>query len=98
MYPFLTWPEEYPSPDLAWRVPHPDLAGGYPIPGYPPPGTGGSPWKGPGTSHWGTPRKDMGTVEVLWDGEGVPPRKDMGPVEILWDGDGVPPGVNRLKT
>ena len=35
------------------------------------------------------PRKDMGPVELLWDGSGVPPRKDMGPVkvEVLWDGD-----------
>ena len=32
----------------------------------------GVPHKG-GTSHWGTPRKDMGPVEVLWDGDGVPP-------------------------
>ena len=22
---------------------------------------------------WGTPRKDMGPVEVLWDGDGAPP-------------------------
>ena len=36
----------------------------------------------------GTPRKDMGPVEVLWDGDGYPPRKDMGPVEVLWDGVG----------
>ena len=41
----------------------------------------GTPWKGHGTSEsimglrWGTPRKDMGPLEVLWDG----------------DGDGVPP-------
>ena len=34
------------------------------------------------------PRKDMGSVEVLWDGDGVPRGKDMGPVEVLWDGDG----------
>ena len=44
----------------------------------------GTPGMGPGTSHWGTlmewnwdqslgyPRKDMGPVEVLWDGDGVP--------------------------
>ena len=24
-------------------------------------------------SHWGSPRKNMGPVEVLWDGDGVPP-------------------------
>ena len=35
------------------------------------------------------PRKDMGPVEVLWDGDGVPRRKDMRPVEVLRDGDGV---------
>ena len=35
------------------------------------------------------PGKDMGPVEVLWDGEGYPPRNDMGPLEVLWDGDGV---------
>ena len=37
----------------------PDLAGGYPIPA----------WGYPGVH----PRKDMGPVEVLWDGDGVPP-------------------------
>ena len=42
----------------------------------------------------GTPRKDMGPVEVLCDGDEVPPGKDMGPVEVLWNGDEVPPGVN----
>ena len=37
------------------------------------------------------PRKDMGPVEVLWNGFGVPPSpKDMGP-EVLWDGDEGPP-------
>ena len=38
-----------------------------------------------------SPGKDMGPVEVLWDGDGVLPGKDMGPVEVLWDGDGVLP-------
>ena len=33
--------------------------------GYPQPETGVSPQKGPGTSHWGTPRKYMEPVEVL---------------------------------
>ena len=36
----------------------------------------GYPQNGPGTSQWGTsqpPGKDMGPVEVLWDGERVPP-------------------------
>ena len=61
-------------------VPHLHLARGYPIPGsrvphhgVPPPRTGVPPGKGPGTSHWGTPRKDMGPVEALWDGDGYPP-------------------------
>ena len=44
-------------------------------------GTGVPLQKGPGTSHWGThlepvtgvpPRKNMGPLEVLWDGHGVP--------------------------
>ena len=64
-------------------------------------GTLGYPLSGSVTSHWGTPhpdwgpvtgvppRKDMGPVEVLWDGDGVPLGKDMEPVEVLWDGDGV---------
>ena len=50
--------------------------------------------KGPRTSHSGTPGKDMGPVEVLWNGDGVTLRKDMGPVEVLWDGDGVPPPLD----
>ena len=39
----------------------------------------GYPQKGHGTSGsirqwiWGIPRKVMGPVEVLWDGDGVPP-------------------------
>ena len=50
----------------------------------------------------------MGSVEVLWDGDGVPPgkdmgqwgrrwgtpRKNMGPVEVLWEGDRVTPPPN----
>ena len=83
-------------PILGWGgVPHPWPAGtpgSGTILGYPP-------RKGPGTSHWGTPppRKDMGPVEVLWDGYDVPPGKDMGPVEALWDGYGVtpPPPMDR---
>ena len=65
----------------------------------------GYPQKGHETSgsimgwRWGTPRKDLRPVEVLWDGDGVPPGKDMGPVEVLWDRDGVPPVVwaDKLK-
>ena len=34
----------------------------------------------------------MGSVEVLWDGDGIPlSGKDMGSVEVLWDGDWVTP-------
>ena len=55
---------------------------------------------GPGTGV--PPGKDMGPVEILWDGDRVP-QKDIGPVEVLWDGDGVKPPpppqmVDRLKT
>ena len=46
--------------------------------GYPP-GTGVSLQQGPRTSHWGTPRKHMGPVGVLWGRDGVLPRKVMGP-------------------
>ena len=66
--------------------------------------TGGIPWVPPCPDLAGVPLsdKDMGPVEVLWDGDMVPPGKDMGPVEVLWDGDGVhpPPGcglTNKLK-
>ena len=57
--------------------------GGYPTSGWggvtydgviPLSGTRVQPGKGPGTSYWGTPRKDMGPVEVLWDGDVFPPR------------------------
>ena len=60
------------------------------------------------------PAKDMVTVEVLWDGDGVPPAleriwnqwkyygMEIGPVEVLWDEDGVPPspvnGQTPVKT
>ena len=53
-----------------WVTPQPGQDGGYPVWGT---GVGCLPGKGPGTSHWGTPLKDMGPVEVLWDGNGVPP-------------------------
>ena len=80
------------------------LTWGVPCPGVPPVWTGVPPTWDFGTPclDWvkkgrdlgavtGVPtRKDMGPVEVLWDGDGVPPRKDMGPVEVLCDGDGVP--------
>ena len=58
---------------LSQITPHPDLAGGTHH-GVLPIHEWGTPLgKGPGTSHWGTPRKDMGPVEVLWDGDGVHP-------------------------
>ena len=89
--PSITYPwGEYPIP--VWGTP----SWGTPWPPPPPPGTGVTPGKGPRASHWGTPRKVMGPVEVLWDGDGVPPGKDMGPVAVLWDGDGIhppPPGA-----
>ena len=67
--------------------------------GTPQPGTVSTPQEGTWTSHWGTPRKDMEPVEVLWDGDGYPTRKDMemgylkghGTSGILWDWDGVHP-------
>ena len=74
--PILAWPEGTPSQDMG--VPHPQVLPCTDL-------AGGTP------SLSTSPRKDMGPVEVLWDGDGVLPRKDMGPVEVLWDGDGVPP-------
>ena len=66
------------TPSLAGVPPCPDLARGYPIPGQgtpPPSGPGWGPppppLSGPGL---GTPLgKDLGPVEVLWNGDGVPP-------------------------
>ena len=51
---------------------------------YPPPETG--------VPH----RKDMESVEILWDGDGVLPERTWDQwmyygMEILWDGDGIPP-------
>ena len=51
-----------PSAVLSWE--------GYSIVGL----GGRHPWLG--TPSWGTPRKDMAPVKVLWDGDGVPPRVD----------------------
>ena len=98
-YPFPPWGVPHPCP---WGGVH------HPARGYHPwLGVGGCPIPGQGgTLSWGTPhpdlvpvtgvpppRKDIGPVKVLWDGDKLPPRKDMGPVEVLWDGDGVPPWV-----
>ena len=46
--------------------------------------------------HSGVPppqARDLGPVELLWDGDGVcpsPPKKDRRPAEVFWDGDEVP--------
>ena len=58
--------------------------------GYPPDRTCDQ-WKYYGIEIGVPPRKDMGPVDILWDGDRVFPRKDMGPVEVLWDRDGAPP-------
>ena len=72
--PFQSWPGGYFN--QAWQ-------GGSPFsPGQR--GTPSSPGRGyPGKGHWisgtiigfgwGTPRKDLGPVEVLWDEDGYPP-------------------------
>ena len=79
-YPIPDWGH---TPIAGWGTPlFWPYNGGYPIPGQ-------------GTPIWTwlryppPPRKDMGPVEVLWDGEGVLLRKDMGPEEVFWDGDRV---------
>ena len=57
---------------------------GGPVPGSP------HPYQGPNLAR-GKPRgRDLGPVELLWNGDGVVPRKDTEPVdvEVLWDGDG----------
>ena len=86
----------YPHPDLAGVPSCSDLARLSPpsMPGWGTPSRlgWGTPRKGPRTSHWVLPGRDLGLVA------GVPCRKDMGPVEVLWDGHGVPQGGNRLKT
>ena len=80
----LSYSGGYPIPK--YPPPRARSGWGYPILGYPHPGagyppggelgpvTGVLPKKGPGTSHQGTSKKDMGAAEVLWDGDGVPPR------------------------
>ena len=65
-YPILTWAGGVPHPDMAGRMPHPDLGGGVPCPDL----ARGVPL----TWGWGTPlRKNMGPVQVLWDGDGIYP-------------------------
>ena len=85
-------------------VPHPYPGqGGTPLPwpgGYPILARGTClelmyPQKGLGPDTGVPLGKDMGPVEVIWDGIGYPPSKDMGPVEVLWDVNGVPYVVNR---
>ena len=49
-------------------TPCPDLTRGYPV----------SPQEGTWDQSLGTPPKDMGPVEVLWDGNRVPPVKGPG--------------------
>ena len=73
-YPTMTWLGEYPIltqlgvPIMTWL-------GSAPSWGTPPHlGLRYPPGKGSSTSHWGTPRKDTGPVEVLGNGYGVPPR------------------------
>ena len=39
------------------------------------------------------PRRDLGPVEVLLNGDGVPLGKVMWPAKVLWDGHGVAPWV-----
>ena len=66
----------------------PSWPGGYPPAKVGNRGQGRYPPSWPGTSHWGIPtpilttdqslgypQKDMGLVEVLWDGDGVPPER-----------------------
>ena len=72
---------------LHHRVPPSGM--GIPPVWVPPSGTELPPGKGPGTTHLGTPGKDIGHGSIMgW--RLLPARKDMGPVEVLWDGDGVP--------
>ena len=70
--------------------PHPDLAGGYPIPGW------GYPKVHLHPNLAGvTPCPDLVPITGV-----LLPGKDMGSVEVLWDrdGDGIPlPDVDRLK-
>ena len=76
---------------LGVGVPHPVLAGGTPSRS----GWGRRVIMGESimdTPSWVTPfGRDLGPVQLLLDGDGVPPGKDVGPVEVLWDGNKVPP-------
>ena len=67
-----------------WGGRTPVLSGqeGIPVLGYPPLGTGVPPGRdGPRTSHRGTPGRDMGPVEILWDVDGVPSKVKQTPVK-----------------
>ena len=96
----LSWGVHHPwlGGTPSWGTPHSDLAGGSSSWGIPHAGLG-YPWEGIWDQSLGYPRKGMGWVEVLSDGDGVPPppRKDMGPMEVLWDEDGVPLTVWTYK-
>ena len=65
-------PSWYPLPILTW------LGRGYPIPGLGVPPPWGTPCRDLGPVIGVPPRKDMGPVEVLWDGDGTP-------LERIWD-------------
>ena len=85
-YPILSWPKGYP---ILSRLEYP-------------------------TWDWGTPkgdmgpvtrvpsRKDMGPVEVLWDGAGAPLERTWDQWKYyIWNGVGIPPScglTNKLKT
>ena len=90
--PILRYP-----PILAWLGGTPSLARGIPHYGVPPERKLDQ-QKYYGMEMGYPPRKGMGPVKVLWDGDGVhPPRKDMGQVEVLGDGrwdTPPPPGMD----
>ena len=77
VYPNLSWQGGNQScpgwgvthPVLALGVSHPVLARGYPILSW----LGGMPCWGLGSVTGVPSRRDMGPVEVLWDGDRVPP-------------------------
>ena len=100
--------KEYPVQSRGYPIPRwlPQFqAGGIPVQGrgYPSPRQGGCPRVPPGriceTTGVLQPRRDLGPMEVLWNGDGVPPpQKGHGTSEVLWDGDGVnpPPGWGQI--